>query len=776
MTKSPFTASRRLRRIRTDQRRSIGAPRLLLAGLGIVFACGGEPLRPATIPAAPAGTAVPRTAGSAPAGADPSAKEALEKRLLSFAQTRGHRLGMPTSVRWTHDGTKLLFLRAKSSSDPTQVLFEYDVATGAVRELITPETLLSGASESVSPEERARRERLRIQAKGIVSYELSADDRLVLVPLAGRIFVFERASASVREVAVPEGTFDPRLSPDGTRVAYVRNNNLYSASIVPTGKSAELALTKGGSSDVTLGMAEFVAQEELERTRGFWFSPDGTQVLYEEADLRGVERLVVSDLARPEREPMSSRYPRAGKPNAKTRFGIVPAKGGSTRWLKLPAGYEYVAQVSWEKGHPPMFTLLDRAQRKLAIWTEGAADPIATRDDPSWIDVDDSSPKWAPNGALLWNADVEQLGTRSQSLGAQALHPSTVRYQKLLGTNADGTRVFFMGGDRPTASRVYYASNGAVVPVTAATENVSDAVLSHDGMQLAAYTTSLGAWPEWRVVSVAGGSPRALPNVVTWPAALPKVELVTLGESRVNAAIVRPTTPRVSFARKLPVIDAAYGGPHVNLVVESALAYVRAQWVADATGAIVVTIDGRGTPRRGKAWERAISGHLGEVPLTDHASAMRALGDLVKDADTTRVGIYGWSFGGYLSALAAVRRPDVFKAAVVGAPVIDFRDYDSCYTERYLGMPDTSAAAYDEASVLFELKKRPKSAPILLFHGTSDDNVYFAHSLKLEDALLRAGRDFRFVPLSAMTHGVSDPELTVKLWTETAAFFRERLR
>ena len=196
------------------------------------------------------------------------------------------------------------------------------------------------------------------------------------------------------------------------------------------------------------------------------------------------------------------------------------------------------------------------------------------------------------------------------------------------------------------------------------------------------------------------------------------------------------------------------------------------QWLADQ-GFVVVAMDGRGTPGRSRDWERSISKHFGSVPLDDQVAGLRALGKRFPEMDLDRVGIVGWSFGGYLSALAVLKRPDVFKAAVAGAPVVDWLDYDTHYTERYLGLPDTNAAAYKEASLLTyaaDLKR-----PLLLVHGTADDNVYFRHTLKLADALFREGKDFEVLPLSGLTHLVPDPVVTQRLYGRFAAYFGKHL-
>ena len=219
------------------------------------------------------------------------------------------------------------------------------------------------------------------------------------------------------------------------------------------------------------------------------------------------------------------------------------------------------------------------------------------------------------------------------------------------------------------------------------------------------------------------------------------------------------TMPRdFSHAAKYryPVIVDVYGGPEHQQVTASMRSYLLDQWMADQ-GFIVVAIDGRGTPGRGRDWERAITGHFGSVPLDDQVAALQALGAKHPEMDMDRVGITGWSFGGYMAALAVMRRPDVFKAAVAGAPVVDWYDYDTCYTERYLGVPGAGRwpDAYKEGSLLTYAADLRR--PLLLIHGTADDNVYPRHSLRLIDALFRAGKPVDFLPLNSFTHMVPDP-------------------
>jgi dipeptidyl-peptidase-4 len=253
---------------------------------------------------------------------------------------------------------------------------------------------------------------------------------------------------------------------------------------------------------------------------------------------------------------------------------------------------------------------------------------------------------------------------------------------------------------------------------------------------------------------------------------VPRLEIATVGDNpALYAAIVRPRD--FDSGRKYPVIDSVYGGPHAQTVRADPLSYLLQQWIADH-GYIVVSIDGRGTPSRGRDWERVIKGNLIDIPLEDQVAGIEALAHEYREIDINRVGIYGWSFGGYFSAMAVMRRPDVFKAGVAGAPVCDWRDYDTHYTERYMGLPEENAEGYDASSVLTYCDRLER--PLLIIHGTADDNVYFMHSLKMSNELFRQGRDHEFLILSDFTHMVADPLVTTRLYERIFAFLEQGLR
>ena len=688
--------------------------------------------------------------------------------LRLIAETRSFALGRPANATPTPDGKHVLFLRAEPRS-PVLSLYEFEVATGKTRALLTPAELLRGAEEKLSAPERARRERMRITTRGFTGYELSQDGALLLVQLSGKLYTVRRADGKASELPVAPPILDPRLSPDGTRVAYVRERDLY---VLDLASGKELRLTNSKDPAITNGLAEFVAQEEMDRFRGYWWSPDGAQLAFEEADNHGVEELTIADPVRPESEAERFRYPRPGKPNATVRLGVIPSTGGAPTWIGWDGKrFEYLASVSWRKNAPLTLVVMTRAQKDVAVLAAdektGTTRLLHAEHDDVWLNLDQSTPRWLPDGSgFLWSSDRDglrrlELRDRAGKL-VRPISPADVALIKLVHIDGARRQAYFLGAADPTEQHLYSASldGGAAERLT------KDA-----GVHTASFGD--GDAPLWVEVSmtpsilqrttvIAGGREAGqLPSVAIEPPLQPRVEFaeVRAGDETFHALLVRPRN--FDPAKRYPVWLDVYGGPHHLTVVRAMHPSIMRQWIADH-GYIVVGIDNRGTPHRGRKFERAIHGDFSALLLDDQVAALQALGAKYKELDLARVGVVGWSFGGYMAALAAMRRPDVFRVAVAGAPVVDWRDYDTCYTERYLGLLPESAKNYEASSLLTHAPKLQR--PLLLIHGTADDNVYFFHSLKLADALLRAGRPVDLLPLAGFTHLVPDPVVRERMW------------
>jgi dipeptidyl-peptidase-4 len=698
--------------------------------------------------------------------------------LRRHAETRGFMLGRPTQPKLTPDGKAVLFLRSGPRS-PTLRLYEFDTATGKTRELLTPETVLKGAQEDLSPEEKARRERQRVSAGGFTTFHLSADGGSVLVSLSGKLYVVSRHGGAVGELKTSPGTLlDPQFSPDGKAVAYVVDHDLFVHDLA-AGKQTRV--TTGGSERRTHGLAEFVAQEEMQRFRGYWWSPDARQLAYEEADASGVEVWYVADPIHPEQPPLPSFYPRPGKANVKVRLGIIAVSGGATTWVAWDAAkYPYLADVRWPERGPLTILVQDRQQQEQVLLEvdpqTGKSAPLLVERDAAWLNLHHDGPRWLEDGTFLWSAEGpggSRLEWRERHGELKRVVVSAeVGYQGLVDADPHGRTVVYQAATNPTETHLYRLSleGGKPQPHTPA-PGVHAAVFAKDHSAYVLQSSLPRSMPRASVHRADGTLVGELPSVAEEPPFVPRDELLTVGDKPAfHAAIIRPHG--FDAGRRYPVLLHVYGGPGHLQVTASMGTRLIDQWLADQ-GFIVVSLDNRGTPGRGHDWERAVRLRFGSVPLDDQVAGLNALGQRFAEMDLERVGVFGWSFGGYLSALAALRRPDVFRAAVAGAPVADWLDYDTHYTERYLGLPEENAAAYKEASLLTyadELRR-----PLLLVHGTADDNVYFRHTLKLCDALFRSGKDFEVLPLSGLTHMVPDPVVTQRLYGRFAEFFQKHL-
>ncbi|MGV9390736.1 prolyl oligopeptidase family serine peptidase [Streptomyces olivaceus] len=668
------------------------------------------------------------------------------------ARTQRFTLGAPRSFTVAPDGSRVAFLRSGTGTDRANSLWVLDVEEGAERVAADPRALLGGAEERLSPEERARRERSREGGAGIVGYATDAAVELAAFALSGRLYAAELGSGGVRELAAPGPVIDPRPAPDGRHVAYVARGALR---VVGAEGDGDRALAEADGEGVTYGLAEFVAAEEMGRNRGFWWSPESDRLLVARVDDTPVQRWWISDPARPERDPQRVPYPAAGTPNADVRLFVVGLDGERTevRWDR--ARYPYLARVHWSSAGAPLLLVQARDQRSqlfLAVDTEsGSTRMVHADEDPIWLELFPGVPCWSPSGQLVRIAD--EGGARVLAVGERPLTGAQLHLRAVLDVGADDVLVSASAGEEaaeaePGEVHVYRVNELGV-------ERVSQEPGVHTAARAGGVTVLVSATldrPGARARVLRDGKQTAtVASYAEDPGLTPRVTLTQGGARRVPCAVLMPTdypgdTP-------LPVLLDPYGGPHGQRVVAAHNAHLTSQWFADQGFAVVVA-DGRGTPGRSPAWEKSVRDDIAAVVLQDQVDALHALAaDFPLDLD--RVAIRGWSFGGYLAALAALRRPDVFHAAVVGAPVTDLRLYDTHYQERYLGDPAEQPEVYRRNSVIDDaglVDAAEPHRPMMVIHGLADDNVVVAHSLRLSSALLAAGRPHEVLPLSGVTH------------------------
>ena len=328
--------------------------------------------------------------------------------LKQYAETYRFTLGQPTAIQVTDSGDAVLFLRSGPRSF-VRDLFEFNVTTGQQRVLTTARDLLKGEQEQLTAEELARRERMRSAARGIASFELSRDGRQILVPLSGSLFLIERATGKVHELKSTAGhPIDARYSPNGKSLAAVRDGDLY---VLDIASGSERRLTHGASQTLSHGLAEFVAQEEMARMHGYWWSPDSSHIAYQQTDTSRVEQLYIADPTKPENPPDAWRYPRPGQENARVRLGIIPSSGGKTTWIEWDRErYPYLAAVTWEENTPLTVLVQNREQTAEVLLAvdpaTGSTTELLQETDSAWINLESGMPRWLADGkSFLWTTE-----------------------------------------------------------------------------------------------------------------------------------------------------------------------------------------------------------------------------------------------------------------------------------------------------------------------------------------------------------------------------------
>ncbi|HUO91373.1 MAG TPA: DPP IV N-terminal domain-containing protein [Rhizomicrobium sp.] len=695
------------------------------------------------------------------------------------AATRSYALGIPVGAEPTPDGRAVIYLRS-GPRDTVQHLYEFDIATGKERELVTPDALLGGKPEQLSAEEKARRERARVSVHGFTHFELSRDGSEILLPLNGRLYVVARPGGRI--VALPgEGWIAPQFSPDGTKVAALRDDDLH---VIDIESRTDTQLTKGAGETLQHGEAEFVAQEEMDRREGFWWSPDSKSIAYEEADLSPVEPSWIADPLEPWNKPTEFRYPRAGTANAVVRLGVISAAGGPTVWLPWDyVTYPYLVRVAWMKGGPLTLMVENRAQTEADYL---AADPrtgstklLWTERDAQWVTPPPPEPKkmpyWFADGSgFLWMTERNgQAQLERHDAGGKlvnAVTPADFRFQTLLDVDEKSGTAIVEGGRDRLSVQIYEVplAGGAPKPVAVAAGFNRGAFGEQHAVMARAYNLADGTQGV-DVLSRDGKEIAKLPSAAETPPFLPKPEHFTVGSRDFDALVLKPRD--FDPSRKYPVILSVYGGPAAKTVWAAPRQYFQQQCMADQ-GYIVAVSDNRGTPGRDAAWMRAIKFDAIDIPLDDQIDALHGLAKRVPQMDMTRVGVFGWSFGGYFSAMATIRRPDVFAAGVAGAPVVDWQDYDTFYTERYMGLPQENADGYRKSSVLTYAANLER--PLLLVHGVTDDNVHFQNTMQLTLALLKAGKPYELLLLPG-THMLADDLIRARETERQMEFFAAHL-
>ena len=773
----------------------------------------------------------------------------LRARTLRFG------CGAPRSAQTVGDGSRALFLRSDGPEDLVTALWlSWFDESGEHHEtkLADPRELLGATadSEDVPAEEKARRERAREGGTGIVGYSSDDDGNRIVFTINGRLFLTDidwndetgAPEPHTRELAgewldedpaMYTPVLNPRIAPDGEHVLYTTGSYLMLVDIggelgdritAVYGVSVEDEDGNPAENTWKIGLAEFVAGEEMDRYDGFWWAPDSQHVLFESFDTADEPTWYISDPADPEKPAAGRRYPRALTRNADVYLTVITlAFDENDRYAGITGNadvdwdreaYEYVAAVNWRRGHDPLVLVQNRRQTRdqvleVAVAADGAAlgttRVLEEHANDQWIDLIHGTPAYTPDGRLVCPLNDMAADTNRLTVDGRPFTPAGWNVRAVLDvTDDDVLAVVQCAPEIATEVPDAWAGSGAASDAESLfgghdARSFDVVSIDYNGT-ITPVTTDPGQWTASRgergiVVSgrdmrsaraqmrhILGEQSATISSTAAEPGFAPNVTFTRLGKHQLYTAIIAPS-PSSPYAHsdKLPVLMKPYGGPGFQQVVASQSFYWEGQWWADQ-GFLVVTADGRGTTGRGPAWDREIFEDMKDVTLADQIEAVNALPEAVSrlNADGRRPGVpapdldkvcmIGWSYGGFLSALAVLDAPDVFKAACAGAPPTDWTLYDTHYTERYLGLdPDV----YRRNGIVQDAPGLVR--PLMLIHGFADDNVTIAHSLRLSQALMAAGRPHTFLPLTGITHMTNDETVAENLLTLQRDFLRDAL-
>ena len=684
-----------------------------------------------------------------------------------LASTRDFTLGYPHDVTVARDGGRVLFLRTQGGEDPVTCLWRLDLADGAVRErlLADPAASWHSGPDDVPEAERVRRERARETAAGIVAYSADADCRTVVFALDGQLWVLRAGDdpGGVPEPVPAAGAAtDPRIDPTGQRVAYVADGALHVTELADgTGR----LLAAPEHDEVSYGLAEHVAAESMLRLRGYWWAPDGQRLLAARVDNSPVQQWWITDPADPARPPRAVRYPAAGTVNADVTLHVLRLDGTRTEVTWDHGGYEYLTAARWDS-RGPLLSVQSRDQRTVMVLAAdagtGQTTLLHTERDDAWVELAPGTPARTSAGDLVTVSD--RGGSRRLVVGGAAVTPDGLHVGSVSGT--DGEAVYFTATDErdPTERHLWRYDQAEGLARCSAEPGVHDGKAAGGTVVLLSRTEEGGA----AVVAWRDGTCADIASLEAEPLITPRITWLVLGPRELRSALLLPSWYRPGT--RLPVLLSPYGGPAMQRVVRARSArFCEEQWLAEHGFAVLVT-DGRGTPGRGPEWSKTVFGDTLSAPLEDQVDALDALCASFPDLDRGRVAIRGWSYGGALAAIAVLRRPDVFHAAVSGAAPHDQRLYDTHWRERFLGLPQQNPGGYDRASTITEAASLTR--PLLLMHGMADDNVVVAHTLRMSAALLAAGRPHQVLPLPG-THRPID--VVGQLLRHVLAFLTESL-
>jgi dipeptidyl-peptidase 4 len=696
-------------------------------------------------------------------------------------------LGGPTprAVKLSPDGALLTSLRPRADDRERFDLWAMDTATRQWRMLV--DSLKLGSNAALSEAEKMQRERARIGGtKGIVAYDWSPDGKSILVPLDGDIFIADLTGTTTRLTHTKAGELDAGVSPKGGYVSFIRDQNLI---IYDRATGKERALTSDGGGTLSWGVAEFVAQEEMDRTRGAWWSPDDQALAVARVEEKGVAVVSRAAIGAEGTSVYDQRYPAAGTPNAAVDLYIMAADGSAKVKVDLGSNPDYyLARVDWvPDGKSLLVQRETRDQKRLDVLTvdaaTGASSVLFSETSKTWINLHDNL-RILKDGSVLWSSERDGFNHLYRFKGKKwtQLTKGAWMVRDVVGVDEAKGLVYVTANRETAIEQQLYSVPLAGGPARQITPNgwwhsvtmdktATRAIISrsNNGQPPQSYLAdAAGKRISWIEENAVTGAHAYAPYL----AAHVRPQFGTLKAADGTILHTKILTPKLEAGKRYPVLVQVYNGPGAGRQVTNQWEGALHQYLAQQ-GWIIFSVDGRGSPDRGAAFEGQIYRAMGGVEVADQLAGVAWLKqqDFV---DPDKIAVYGWSYGGYMTLKLLEAAPGVFAAGVSGAPVTKWELYDTHYTERYMGDPKVDGAAYAKSNALGDAEKIKD--PLLLIHGMADDNVVFEHSTALMAKMQGSAAPFETMVYPGQTHRVGGPKISVHLWTSILNFLNRNVK
>jgi dipeptidyl-peptidase 4 len=729
----------------------------------------------------------------------PHAAELTIDRLFDAPALTG-----PTIVglKISPDGSRVTYLQGKPQDKDHLDLWEYNIREGHAR-LLVDSKILGATGEKLSDEELNRRERQRIAAlSGILEYSFAPSGRALLFPLGGNLYYYDlakRAEHPAVQINHSNGfASDAAISPAGGYVAFVRDQNLH---VYDLANSREKALTSDGGGPIKNGMAEFVAQEEMDRNTGYWWAPDGRHIAFARVDEAPVNITQRLEIEADNVATFAQRYPAAGGANVLVRLGIADVQSGAITWIDLGSETDfYLARVNWlPDGKTLAIQRESRDQRSLDLLfadiQSGQSRVVLTEASSTWIELHHELSFLTRSREFVWASSRDGYqhlylydceGHLVRQLTAGAWDVDDLRTRAIKAIDEKSRLIYFTATEKsPTERQLYSTSLDTREP------QKIDRISREDGLHsitmsadASFYVDNFTSSTQPPQVSLHAADGRLLAELLEnrlnaqHPDAvyladnsLPEMGILTAADGQtLYYRLFKPL--HFDPAKRYPAIVDVYGGPGIQRVLDNWAGASFTQILTRA-GYVVFQLDNRGSAFRGTAFQAPIHGKLGDVEVADQVQGARWLGSQ-GFVDPARIGVWGWSYGGYMTLMLMFKAPDLFRVGVAGAPVTDWALYDTHYTERYLDRPQNNAAGYSASSVLPYAKDL--KGKLLVMHGMADDNVLFLHSTKLFRKLQDLGKPFDIMAYPGAKHGLTRQHDGRHAYATILRYFNENLR